>query len=268
MGLVWASEVVTSLGQCPRKVTCCSSLPMWAKDRSFAAAAFAWRAGAESTLVTLPSLDPLSGAPVSFQQKTCHLCLLSSPFACLLTPLVTVCVQTPSILSWTAQDAAHNIFNTPNIFAIWGVEQITADLLQKGGLEAAGIRSARRAQQVGGWGVLGLRGFWGPSTWTIMPRSTTRCTCWRCVPADGKGSWGRGWSWRAGQLPVAACCAGSWPTQQQLTRQQEMNACWCSNAELSVHAGLQVYDALDGSEGFYSNRVDPTYRSHTAIPFR
>eukprot|EP00891_Asterochloris_glomerata_P006216 jgi/Astpho2/6216/Aster-03623 len=84
--------------------------------------------------------------------------------------------QTPSILSWATQDAAHNIYNTPNIFAIWGVERVTADLLQKGGLEAAGIRSARRAQQ--------------------------------------------------------------------------------------------VYDALDGSEGFYSNRVDPTYRSHTAIPFR
>ena len=32
--------------------------------------------------------------------------------------------------------------------------------------------------------------------------------------------------------------------------------------------GLQVYDALDRSEGFYSNRVDPAYRSHTAIPFR
>ncbi len=36
----------------------------------------------------------------------------------------------------------------------------------------------------------------------------------------------------------------------------------------AYHALLQVYDALDGSEGFYSNRVDPTYRSHTAIPFR
>ena len=70
---------------------------------------------------------------------------------------MSVCVQTPSILSWAAQDAAHNIYNTPNIFAIWGVEQITADLLQKGGLEAAGVRSRRRAQQVGGWGVeLGL----------------------------------------------------------------------------------------------------------------
>ena len=66
---------------------------------------------------------------------------------------VCVCVQTPSILSWAAQDAAHNIYNTPNIFAIWGVEQITADLLQKGGLEAAGARSRRRAQQVGGCGV-------------------------------------------------------------------------------------------------------------------
>lgn len=79
-------------------------------------------------------------------------------------------MQTPSILSWATQDAAHNIYNTPNIFAIWGVERVTADLLQKGGLEAAGIRSARRAQQVGGWGALGLCGLWGLLLWTIMPR--------------------------------------------------------------------------------------------------
>ena len=65
------------------------------------------------------------------------------------------------------------------------------------------------------------------------------------------------------QLPVAACRAGSCP---QLTRLQEvMHA---GAAMLNMYALLQGYDALDGSEGFYSNHVDPTYRSHTAIPFR
>ena len=93
----------------------------------------------------------LCGEPVSFQQSTSHVCLLISCSIFLLTHSLSVCVQTPSILSWATQDAAHNIYNTPNIFAIWGVEQITADLLQKGGLEAAGIRSTRRAQQVCAW---------------------------------------------------------------------------------------------------------------------
>lgn len=57
-------------------------------------------------------------------------------------------MQTPSILSWKTQAEAGNIYNTPNIFAIWALECITADLLAKGGLEVAGKRARRRAQQV------------------------------------------------------------------------------------------------------------------------
>ena len=58
------------------------------------------------------------------------------------------CLQTPSILSWKVQADAANVYNTPNIFSIWALEQITADLIAKGGLEAAGKRSRRRAQAV------------------------------------------------------------------------------------------------------------------------
>lgn len=56
--------------------------------------------------------------------------------------------QTPSILSWKTQADCANVYNTPNIFAIWALEHITADLLAKGGLEAAGKRARRRAQVV------------------------------------------------------------------------------------------------------------------------
>lgn len=31
---------------------------------------------------------------------------------------------------------------------------------------------------------------------------------------------------------------------------------------------VQVYDLIDQSEGFYTNKVHPEYRSHTALPFR
>lgn len=30
----------------------------------------------------------------------------------------------------------------------------------------------------------------------------------------------------------------------------------------------QVYDLIDGSDGFFTNVIHPDYRSHTAIPFR
>lgn len=57
-------------------------------------------------------------------------------------------VQTPSILSWKTQADCANVYNTPNIFAIWALEHITADLIAKGGLEVAGKRARRRAQAV------------------------------------------------------------------------------------------------------------------------
>ena len=38
-------------------------------------------------------------------------------------------VQTPSIMSWKTQSDASNIYNTPNIFSIWGLQLLTADLL-------------------------------------------------------------------------------------------------------------------------------------------
>jgi phosphoserine aminotransferase len=57
-------------------------------------------------------------------------------------------VQTPSILSWKVQADNGNIYNTPNIFSIWALECITADLLAKGGLVTAGDRARRRAQLV------------------------------------------------------------------------------------------------------------------------
>ncbi|DBB11597.1 hypothetical protein WJX82_002752 [Trebouxia sp. C0006] len=56
--------------------------------------------------------------------------------------------QTPSILSWKVQADNGNIYNTPNIFSIWALECITADLLAKGGLVTAGDRARRRAQLV------------------------------------------------------------------------------------------------------------------------
>lgn len=31
---------------------------------------------------------------------------------------------------------------------------------------------------------------------------------------------------------------------------------------------LQVYNLLDGSDGFFTNSIHADYRSHTAIPFR
>lgn len=31
---------------------------------------------------------------------------------------------------------------------------------------------------------------------------------------------------------------------------------------------VQVYNLIDQSEGFYTNRIHPDYRSHTALPFR
>ena len=31
---------------------------------------------------------------------------------------------------------------------------------------------------------------------------------------------------------------------------------------------MQVYDLVDGSDGFFTNRIHADYRSHTAIPFR
>ncbi len=57
-------------------------------------------------------------------------------------------VQTPSILSWKVQADSGNIYNTPNIFSIWALECITADLLAKGGLVTAGDRARRRAELV------------------------------------------------------------------------------------------------------------------------
>ena len=57
-------------------------------------------------------------------------------------------MQTPSILSWKTQADCANVYNTPNIFAIWALEHITADLLAKGGLAVAGKRAKRRAQVV------------------------------------------------------------------------------------------------------------------------
>lgn len=56
--------------------------------------------------------------------------------------------QTPGILSWKTQADSGNIYNTPNIFAIWALECITADLLAKGGLVTAGDRAKRRADLV------------------------------------------------------------------------------------------------------------------------
>ncbi|DBA68540.1 hypothetical protein WJX79_008013 [Trebouxia sp. C0005] len=56
--------------------------------------------------------------------------------------------QTPSILSWQVQADSGNIYNTPNIFSIWALECITADLLAKGGLVTAGDRARRRAELV------------------------------------------------------------------------------------------------------------------------
>lgn len=56
--------------------------------------------------------------------------------------------QTPSILSWKTQADCGNVYNTPNIFSIWALECITADLLAKGGLVTAGDRARRRAQLV------------------------------------------------------------------------------------------------------------------------
>ncbi|KAK9824500.1 hypothetical protein WJX72_010880 [[Myrmecia] bisecta] len=38
-------------------------------------------------------------------------------------------------------------------------------------------------------------------------------------------------------------------------------------AQRSRQRAQQVYDAIDNSQGFYSNAVEPAYRSHTAIPF-
>ena len=57
-------------------------------------------------------------------------------------------MQTPSILSWKTQADCGNIYNTPNILAIWALECITADLLTKGGLVTAGDRAKRRADLV------------------------------------------------------------------------------------------------------------------------
>lgn len=57
-------------------------------------------------------------------------------------------MQTPGILSWKTQADSGNIYNTPNIFAIWALECITADLLAKGGLVTAGDRAKRRADLV------------------------------------------------------------------------------------------------------------------------
>ncbi len=57
-------------------------------------------------------------------------------------------LQTPSILSWKVQADSANIYNTPNIFSIWALECITADLLAKGGLVTAGDRARRRAELV------------------------------------------------------------------------------------------------------------------------
>lgn len=84
--------------------------------------------------------------------------------------------QTPSIMSWKTQADCGNIYNTPNIFSIWALECITADLLAKGGLVTAGQRAKQRADL--------------------------------------------------------------------------------------------VYDLIDQSEGFYTNKVHAEYRSHTALPFR
>lgn len=56
--------------------------------------------------------------------------------------------QTPSILSWKVQADSGNIYNTPNIFSIWALECITADLLAKGGLGIAGDRARQRAELV------------------------------------------------------------------------------------------------------------------------
>ena len=57
-------------------------------------------------------------------------------------------MQTPSTLSWKTQADCGNIYNTPNIFSIWALECITADLLAKGGLVTAGARAKRRADLV------------------------------------------------------------------------------------------------------------------------
>ena len=39
-----------------------------------------------------------------------------------------------------------------------------------------------------------------------------------------------------------------------------------SQVNFELHA--QVYNLIDQSEGFYTNKVHPEYRSHTALPFR
>ena len=51
-------------------------------------------------------------------------------------------------MSWKTQADCGNIYNTPNIFSIWALECITADLLAKGGLVTAGLRAKQRADLV------------------------------------------------------------------------------------------------------------------------
>lgn len=57
-------------------------------------------------------------------------------------------MQTPSILSWKTQADCGNVYNTPNVFSIWALECITADLLAKGGMVTAGQRAKQRAELV------------------------------------------------------------------------------------------------------------------------
>uniref|UniRef100_A0A7S1I371 phosphoserine transaminase n=1 Tax=Eutreptiella gymnastica TaxID=73025 RepID=A0A7S1I371_9EUGL len=81
----------------------------------------------------------------------------------------------PSILSWKMQHQCGNIYNTPNVFGIWAMNEVIKDFMRKGGME--------------------------------------------------------------------------WIQEEARTKTS------------------MLYDVIDGSNGFYCNRVPPEHRSLTAIPF-